>query len=124
MKELNTRDRDILIDALRLWTGNEADDIHDSRAIDTTDELAAREARLEDATTLLALLEGQADSAVVAPDAVFVVSTLEQGHIVDQEILDTRPRWDWLALNQVVRHGYINGGDSVVIDMPAENRGQ
>ena len=40
----------------------------------------------------------------------------------DVELLDVMPRWDWLAEQQTVREGYINGGDSAIVPMPDSNR--
>jgi hypothetical protein len=58
------------------------------------------------------------------PSAVYMVITVRDGQVVDVEVLDQFPRWDWLSLGQIVRVGNVNGGDSVVVDMPVENRGR
>ncbi len=42
----------------------------------------------------------------------------------DVEILDCCPRWDWMAMGQIVRSGYVNGGDTALETMPAENKGR
>jgi hypothetical protein len=44
--------------------------------------------------------------------------------ITDCEFLSGMPQWDWLALGQVVRVGNVNGGDSIPVDMPEENKGR
>jgi hypothetical protein len=58
------------------------------------------------------------------PADVHVVITLDAGKVTDCEVLDCAPRWDWQALGQVVRNGNINGGDSIEVAMPEENRGR
>lgn len=45
----------------------------------------------------------------------------KDGHL---ELLNSCPRWDWEAMGQTVRMGNINGGDSVEIPMPSENKGR
>lgn len=55
---------------------------------------------------------------------VYVVITMDGRTVSDVEVLDAMPRWDWEVLNQVVRVGNVNGGDSVTVEMPAENRGR
>lgn len=50
---------------------------------------------------------------------VYVVVTIDDatGAIADMELLDSAPRWDGndlpVGFTQVVRSGYVNGGDSI-----------
>jgi hypothetical protein len=57
---------------------------------------------------------------------VYAIITIDpvSRDITDCEFLSGPPRWDWLALGQIVRVGNINGGDSVLVEMPEENRGR
>jgi hypothetical protein len=58
------------------------------------------------------------------PGTVYIVLTLnpDDGVVIDCEVLDQMPQWDWMAAHQVVRCGSLNGGDSVVVPMPPANR--
>jgi hypothetical protein len=44
--------------------------------------------------------------------------------VAEVEVLDKMPLWDWVAQNQIVLVGNVNGGDSAPVPMPEENRGR
>lgn len=77
------------------------------------------------ARVLDATLDPKADEGTV-----YVVTTLEHDFdadvpvVTDREVLDAMPEWDWKALGQDVRVANVNGGDSALVEMPAENRGR
>jgi hypothetical protein len=53
-----------------------------------------------------------------------VLSFDRHGRVTDVEFLDSIPQWDWVENEQVVVVGNINGGDSDLVSMPAENKGK
>ena len=58
--------------------------------------------------------------------AVYIVLTWSQSHqaVSDLEVLDEMPKWDWMAQGQQVYEANINGGDSVLVEMPKANVGR
>lgn len=54
---------------------------------------------------------------------VWIVMT-DNGDVEHMEVLDRIPRWDWEAQGQQVYEAEVNGGDSNLVVMPAENLGR
>lgn len=71
------------------------------------------------ARVLDATLDPKADEGTV-----YVVTTPIHRGRLDVEVLDAMPQWDWQDLGQEVRAANVNGGDSALVEMPAENRGR